>query len=93
MAINERIEDMKTRTKTPIKKTAAGTAAGKMKLQSKAYLKADSLSSWKVLVGELLLLGNKDKKAFWPFFDVTLRQYIDLRLVSQDGSGRSGATN
>ena len=83
---------MKTKMKLTIKKAAAGTAAGKMKLQDKAYLKADSLSSLKLIIGGLLLFGDKDQKVFWPFFDVTLRQYVDLRLVSQDGSGLPGAT-
>ena len=84
---------MKTITKIPIKKAAGGTAAGDSEQQRQPYQKAESLSSWKMLVGELLLLGDKEKEVFWPFFDVTLRQYIDLRHISQDGSGRSGATN
>ena len=84
---------MKMRTKTPIKKAVAGTTAGNIKLHRISYPKAESLSSWKMLIGGLLLFGKKDQKVFWPFFDATLRQYEDLRVVSKNGSDRLGANN
>jgi hypothetical protein len=59
---------------------------------TKAYPKTESLSSLKMLIGGLLLFGNKNQKVFWPFFDATLRQYVDLRLISQSGPELSGAT-
>jgi hypothetical protein len=76
------------------KKAAAGarTAAGN-KLHRIAYPKIESLTSWKMLVGGLLLFGDKKKKVFWPFFDAMLRHYEDLRLVSQSGPEQPGATN
>ena len=74
------------------KKAAVLPAARKNKQHCKSYPKAESLSSWKMLIGGLLLFGNKNQKVFWPFFDATLRQYEDLRLVSKDASDKPGAT-
>lgn len=74
------------------KKAAVLPAAGNIKQQIEPYQNGNSLSSLKLIIGGLLLFGNRQHKGFWPFLDVTLRQYIDLRLISQDGSGRSGAT-
>lgn len=82
MAINEGIEAVKTRRKPPEKVRAARLdqqAATQNNLHSKAYLNAKSKSSLKILIGGLLLFGNKNQKAFWPVFDAILRQYIDLR--------------
>jgi len=84
LAANERIEAMK------MKKAAAVTAATQKKRHSKGYPKADSLSSWKMLIGGLLLFGNKQQKVFWPFFDAMLRQYVDLRISQSAFQGRSG---
>ncbi len=74
------------------KKAVVGTAK-KNELRNKAYPKAESLSSWKMLIGGLLLFGNKSQKVFWPFFDATLRQYVDLRLASKNASDKPGLTN
>ena len=62
---------------------AAGTAAKQKERHGIAYRKPVPLSSLKILIGGLLLFGNKKQKVFWPFFDATLRQYLDLRLASQ----------
>jgi hypothetical protein len=59
----------------------------------KAYPKAESVSSLKILVGGLLLFGNKNQKVFWPLFDALLRQYVGLRLISQGGSEQPESTN
>jgi len=74
------------------KKATVLPAAGNIKQQTEPYQNGNSLSSLKLIIGGLLLFGNKDKKVFWPFFNAMLRQYIDLRLASNNGSGRSGAT-
>lgn len=82
------------KNKTPQKERAAApTTAPKCDLPNKPYQRTSQESSMKLIVGGLLLFGDKNKTVFWPFFDVTLRLYIDLRLVSQDGTERSGATN
>ena len=62
--------------------------ASKNQLQT-PYLKAESLSSWKMLVGGILLYGDKKKDVFWPFFEAMLRQYIDLRISQSAFQGRS----
>lgn len=58
----------------------------------KQYRKAMPLSTLKLGIGELLLFGNKKQKVFWPFFNAILRQYIDLRMVSQSGTEQPGST-
>ena len=66
-------------------------AASKTELHKRTYPKDTPLSILKLGIGELLLFGNTSQKVFWPFFNAILRQYIDLRLVSQDGSEQPGA--
>jgi len=73
--------------KTPKKERAVvGAAAQTNKYQNESYQRAESLSNIKLLVGGLLLFGNKNQKAFWPFFEAILWQYVDLRLASQSVS-------
>jgi len=87
MAINERIEAMRT------KKAAGLTAAKYNKRHHKPYPKAESLSTLEMLIGALLLFGNKDQKVFWPFFEAMLLQDISLKLASEKTSHKPGATN
>lgn len=82
MAIHEGNEAMNGRTKTPEKERAAcfaQQAALTNTLHNESYRTAPAMSRLKVLIGGLLLFGNKNQKAFWPLFDATLRQYVDLR--------------
>ena len=74
-------------------KAAVLPAAGKSKLLIEPYQKRKRLSSLKLIVGGLLLFGNKKQNAFWPFFDAMLRQYLDLKLASENTSDKPGATN
>jgi len=74
------------------KKAAGLTAAKYNKRHNKAYLQAESLSTLEMLIGGLLLLGNRKQKAFWPLLEATLRQYVDLRLTSQHGSDKPEST-
>ena len=67
--------------------------ADKNYIHHTTYRKAIPLSSWKMFIGGLLLFGNKSQKVFWPFFDATLRQYLDHRQVSKSGSDKPGAKN
>jgi hypothetical protein len=70
-----------TGTETMKKKKAAGlTAAQQNQLPLESYPKAGSESTLELLIGGLLLFGNAERRAFWPLFDVLLRQYIDLRI-------------
>ena len=66
---------MKVRTKVPNKMTAAGTAAIQKERLNEEYPKSKPLSNQKILLGELLLFGNKSRKAFWDLFEILLRQY------------------
>ena len=78
MAINERIQVMKTKRKTPKKERAAHLgqqAAPKYYLQGKSYRKPKPLSSLKLQIGELLLFGDKDRGELWSLLEVLLRQY------------------
>jgi len=94
MAIHEGIEAMKTRTKTPEKEGAAArTTALTTEHRNGSYRSAPALSSLKMLIGGLLLFGNKSQKAFWPFFDTTLRQYLDLKLACQSEREPLQSTN
>jgi len=75
------------------KKEAAGlTAARQDECHNELYPSVKSLSSLKILIGGLLLFGNRNQKVFWPFFEATLRQYVNLRVASQSGSDKPGAT-
>jgi hypothetical protein len=81
MAANEKgIYEMRLIMKTPTKKAAAVTAAGKKKLQNETYPKPAQLSSLKMLIGELLIFGNKERKETWWLFETKLRQYVDLKI-------------
>ena len=75
------------------KKAAVAAAAKHYESQNRPYLKSDSASSLRLLIGELLLFGNRRRKVFWPFFDAILRQYIDLRLAAQRASDTPGSAN
>ena len=75
------------------KKAAGLTAAVRKRRHSTAYFRPVSISNIKTIIGGLLLFGDKDRKSFWPFFEVTLRQYMDLRLASQSGSDTPGSAN
>jgi len=82
--------------KKPDKERAAHLrqqAATKNHLRNKAYLQVESLSTLEMLIGRLLLFGNKSQKVFWPLLDATLRQYVDLRLASQGVSDKPESTN
>ena len=76
-----------------MKKAAVLPAAGTNKLHTIAYRSAPPVSSLKILIGGLLLFGNKSQKVFWPFFDATLRQYLDLKLASQSALEQPESTN
>lgn len=65
------------------KKAAMLPAAGKIKLHDEAYQKAESLSSLKLQIGELLLFGNKQRKEFWSLFEILLIQYIELKYLGE----------
>ncbi|MCP4611792.1 MAG: hypothetical protein GY845_24075 [Planctomycetes bacterium] len=73
---------MNTKTKTPIKKAGGfgGRPAGRNKLQKRAYPKPAPLSSLKMLIGELLIFGNEQRKETWWLFDSKLRQFYDLKI-------------
>ena len=62
------------------KKAAASTAAGQKQLQNKTYHKSVQLSSLKMLIGEFLIFGNKQRKEFWWLFEKELRCYVDLKI-------------
>ena len=49
-------------------------AAGKNHLQRKTYQKAMPVSRLKLVLGELLLFGNKKRSEFWPLFEALLVQ-------------------
>ena len=72
---------MRTRKKPPEKKRAAASmTAPTIKLHQIAYRQTKSLSKTKIIIGGLLLFGDKNEQAFWPFFSAILRQYIDLKM-------------
>jgi hypothetical protein len=73
-------------------RAAAPTTAPTIEPQNRVYLTTTSRSSLKTLIGGLLLFGDRKPKAFWPLFDVLLRQLVDLRLASQSRSDKPGAT-
>lgn len=73
-------------------KAVAGTTAKYDERLNKEYLSVKSLSTLKIIIGGLLLFGNKERRAFWPLFDVLLRQLVDLRLAPKHGSQEPGAT-
>ena len=79
MAIHEK-GFCEMRTKVPIKKAVhrADGAAG-IKRRYESYPQAGSESSLKLLVGEVLLFGNKQRKEFWPFFEALLAQFYQIR--------------
>jgi hypothetical protein len=92
--------------KTPTKKGAAGRdqAARRNGLQNSKYPTRPFLSrgyrefsgrlstgTIREVLGVILLFGNKSQKAFWPLFDATLRQYVDLRLACQSAPGQEPA--
>jgi hypothetical protein len=81
-----------TGTETMKKKKAAGLTAASNNERNKAYLSTKSLSTLKIIVGGLLLFGNAERRAFWPLFDVLLRQLEDLKLASQSRSNKTGQT-
>lgn len=66
------------------KKAAASTAAIKRTTHERAYMKAALLSSLKLQVGESLLYlqmsPEKNKQVYWQQFEITLREYVDLKL-------------
>jgi hypothetical protein len=65
--------------KTKIKKAAVlQTTAIRNKLHCKPSQKAAELSSLKLKIGHLLLFSKSD----WQKFDLSLRQYIDLKAIS-----------
>jgi hypothetical protein len=74
-------------------RAAAPTTALTTKHRNGSYQSAEPLSSLKVLVGGLLLFGNKKQKVFWPFFDATLRLYVDLKLACQSEPEKAESTN
>ena len=57
------------------KKAVVGTAK-KNELHHKVYTKPIMLSSLKILIGEILLFGNKQRKEVWVLFEVLLTQYV-----------------
>lgn len=67
-------------------------ATGQSHFWDKLYPQSESVSSLKILIGGLLLFGDRSQTVFWQFFEVMLRQYVDLRLTSQSESEPSGAT-
>jgi len=75
------------------KQAVALTTAEQKELHKEAYLKPVRLSSLKLLIGGLLLFGNKEQMVFWPFFEATLRQYIDLTTATQSGLEQPGQAN
>jgi len=63
------------RTKVPIKNAVHrvdGTAGIKQHCQ--AYPKDESVSRLNLVIGELLLFGNKQQSEFWPLFEALLVQ-------------------
>ena len=77
MAKHEGIEAMKT------KKAAVLPAAGTNKLHAIAYRTPALPSGLKLAIGELLLFGDKQQRAFWPLFEAMLVQFY--QGVSQSG--------
>ena len=66
------------------KKAVAGTTAKYNKRQHAQYRKVPAVSSLKMLIGELLIFGNEQRKETWWLFDSKLRQYVDLRISGGD---------
>ncbi len=66
------------------KKAGAETPAIRNKRHSRPYLKSTPLSSLKIQLGELLLymqrpLNETDRQIYWRQFELSLRQYLDLK--------------
>jgi hypothetical protein len=66
------------------KKAAAGTAAGKSKLQIRSYQKSEPLSNIKSEIGVLLLclqfpIGREVSQIGWMLFERLLCRYIGQR--------------
>jgi len=89
LAVNERIEALKT------KKATAGTAAMKSKLRIEHYQKSKRLSSLQAEIGTLLLclqfpLGQEVSQIGWALFERLLRRYIRLRISQRALQGHPG---
>ena len=81
MAVNEKgVFEMNMNTRAPIKNAAGLTAAGEKKLHNGTYSKPARLSNLKILIGEILLFGNKQRKEFWWLFDSKVRQFYELKM-------------
>jgi len=65
------------------KEAAVLPAAGTNKLHAIAYRTPALPSSLKLAIGELLLFGDKQQRAFWPLFEAMLVQFY--QGVSQSG--------
>ena len=68
---------MNMRTKTPEKAEAAAwtATAWNQKVLFESYPRAGSESTLKLLIGEVLLFGNKQRNEFWQFFEALLAQF------------------
>jgi len=71
---------MNKNARAGIKKAAGLTAAGQKQLHKESYQKSAQLSSLKILIGEFLLFGNKQRKEFWWLFESKLRNYVDQKI-------------
>ena len=54
------------------KAVTSEVTALKNNLQNETYRKSTQLSNFKLFIGELLILGNKQRREFWWLFDSKL---------------------